>query len=380
MPADNAGGAELRMSAARLTFIAAMAALGGVGFVWPPAFGPARAERAAAVPEDGFATLHDRAAAAYVAGEWDKALAGFNTALALNPKSALAYYNRGNVHYAKGDFAAAISDFSEALRLDPKLPYAHMNRGNALSNLGRFDEALQDLDEAARVQPEVSDVYFNRAIVHVRRRDLNKGLADYERAIASDGDDAEAASSRERLVTLLGSQRGNSHPTDLDTAQIVTEIGHARHVEHFLRLASDSCMAHGDNLESLKALALAGKWKPATLEDLERGSTTSARIDGGWTFIDRFGTYALIRSRSNARPPVFVCSITAQPVSSHMFNDMTAGFESRFNVSLVDAPPGRQRLRLRTYRMTTAKGTLLINLGLVPKRNALTFRTYLGIP
>lgn len=380
MPEDDAGVRKLRVIAARLKFIAAMAVLGWVGVVWPPAFGPARAERAAAIPEDGFATLHDRAAAAYVAGEWDKALAGFNAALALNPKSALAYYNRGNVYYAKGDYAAAIVDFTAALRLDPKLPYAHMNRGNALSNLGRFDEALQDLDEAARVQPEVSDVYFNRAIVHVRRRDLDNGLADYERAIARDGDDAEAASARQRLVTLLGSQRGNSKPTDIDTAQIVTEITHARHVEHFLRLASESCMAHGNNLKSLKTLALMGKWQAATDESLARGSTPLTRLDGGWTFADRFGSYALIQSMSMVKPPVYVCSITAQPVTSHMFEDMKAGFVGRFDVNLVEPVAGASGQTAPRYRLMTAKGTLLVSLGHLTDRNSFTFRVYHGNP
>ncbi len=370
----------MRVSAARLLLATAIAALCGTGELWPRALAPAHAERAAAIPDEGFAAIHDRAAAAYLAGEWDKALAGFNAALTLNPKSALAYYNRGNVHYAKGDYTMAIADFSEALRIDPKLPFARMNRGNALSNQGRLDEALQDLNEAVRLQPDVSDVYFNRAIVQVRRKDLDKALSDYELAIARDGHDQEAKAARQRLIKLIGSQDGSQFNSDIDTARITTEIAHARQVEHFLRLVSESCLAQGDNLESLKTLALVGKWTAATPEDLARGSTPIARLDGGWTFSDRFGAYALIRSISNARPPIYVCSLTARPISAHMFDDMKAGFESRFNITGVDAPTGGQRLPVRRYRMSTPKGTLLVNLELAPERNALTLRTYLGNP
>jgi len=370
-------GAELKAIAARLMFGTAVVVFGAV---CPITIAPARAERSEVRPVEDFAAIHDRAAAAYLAGEWDKALAGFNAAIALNAKSALAYYNRGNVHYAKGNYAAAIADFNEALLLDSKLPYAHMNRGNALSNLGRFDEALIDLDQAARLQPEISDVYFNRAIVHVRRRDVDKALADYELAIARDGHDQEAKAARQRLLNLIGEQGRTGPITDIDTARITTEIAHARHVEHFLRLASDSCLAHGDSLESLRTLALVAKWKAATPDELVRGSTPLASLDGGWTFTDRFGSYALIRSQSNAKPPVHVCSLSAQPVSNHMFEDMKLGFESRFKSNLVDVPAGRQTRFAHRYRMVTPKGTLLVSLGLVPERNTLTFRSYLGSP
>ncbi|MCB1505240.1 MAG: tetratricopeptide repeat protein [Hyphomicrobiaceae bacterium] len=364
----------------RLLVVAAMGALGLAEALLHPVTMSVRAERAAGASEESFAAVHDRAAAAYVAGEWDKALAGFSAALALNPNSALAHYNRGNVYYAKGDNAAAVVDFTEALRLNPKLPYAHMNRGNALSNLGRLDDALQDLNEAVRLQPALSDVYFNRAIVHVRRRDMEKALTDYELAIARDGHDHEAKAARQRLVTLLGRQNGDRASTDIDTSQIATEITHARHVEHFLRIASESCLAQGDNLESLKTLALMGKWKVATPDELARGSTATTRLDGGWTFADRFGTYALIRSISNAKPPVFVCSLTAQPLNAHMFDDMTEGFASRFDVSAVEPPLSGQSRPARRYRLTTPKGTLLVGLKFAPERNALTLRTYFGNP
>lgn len=370
----------MRVSLPRLVCVAAMFSIGGTIPMWPTALAHARAERSQTLPQESFATIHDRAAAAYLAGALDKALAGFNAAIALNANSALAYYNRGNVLYAKGDYAASFADFTEALRLDPKLPYAHMNRGNALSNLGRFDEALEDLNEAVRLQPDISDVYFNRAIVHVRRQDIDKGLADYELAIARDGHDHDAVDARQRLVKLLGRQNGARPSTDVDTAQIATEIEHARQVEHFLRLASESCIAQGDNLESLKTLALVRKWIAATPEELARGSTPMARLDGGWTFTDRFGRYALIRSSSNAKPPVFVCSLTKQPVNSHMFDDMTSGFADRFDVSIEEPPLIGQRSPARRYRLTTPKGTVLVSLKFAPEQNAITFRTYLGNP
>lgn len=368
----------MRVRAAHLCLTTALTAFGGTVETRTAAFALARTDRTETVQEETFAVIHDRAAAAYISGKWDKALAGFTAAIALNPQSALAFYNRGNVHYAKGDFAAAVADFTEALRLNPVLPYAHMNRGNALSNLGRFHEALHDLNEAARLQPQVSDVYFNRAILHVRNRNLDKALADYELAIARDGNDQDAKAARERLLKLIKVRDGREPATQIDTVQITTEIAHARYVEHFLRLASESCVKRGDNLESLEALALVGKWKSATPEDLTRGSTADAQLDAGWIFADRFGTFALIRSTSKSMPPVRVCSLTTRPVNDHIFDDLKNGFESRFAGQLVDDPETAQTTTSRRYRMTTANGNVLVYFGLVPERKTLTFKTYLG--
>ncbi|MGQ0672676.1 MAG: tetratricopeptide repeat protein [Hyphomicrobium sp.] len=350
-------------------------AMTGLAWVVPKvAVAETGADRPALRQPDGFLEMHDRAVADYLKGELDRALAGFNAAIVLNPHAALAYYNRGNVQYARGDYTAAVTDFTQALGLNPKQPYAHMNRGNALSNLGKLDEALADLDEAVRLQPEISDTWFNRAIVHARRRDLKAALADYEAAIARDADDAEAAAARQRFQAFLGSD-GNTAAAD--TTKILSEIAHARHVEHVLRLVAESCIAHGDNLEGLKTLAIVGGWKPATDADLMRSRSAQSRMDGGWTFSDRFGTYALIRSVTAARPPVYVCSLTTQPVDRHLFEDISAGFKGRFAVQLRD-DDRRAEQDARRYQMITPKGTMFATLVFAKDRNALTIRSLHG--
>ena len=45
-------------------------------------------------------------------------------AIRLEPKSALAYNNRGVAWSVKKDYDRAIADFTEAIRLDPKMPIA----------------------------------------------------------------------------------------------------------------------------------------------------------------------------------------------------------------------------------------------------------------
>ena len=56
-------------------------------------------------------------------------MADYSEAIRLDPKSAVAFNNRGNVYFRKGDFDRAIADYDEAVRLDPKNALAFCNRG-----------------------------------------------------------------------------------------------------------------------------------------------------------------------------------------------------------------------------------------------------------
>ncbi len=60
-----------------------------------------------------------------------RAPADSTEAIRLDPKNAMAYYNRGRAWYAKGEYDRAIADSTEAIRLDPKNAMAYYNRGRA---------------------------------------------------------------------------------------------------------------------------------------------------------------------------------------------------------------------------------------------------------
>ena len=78
----------------------------------------------------------------------------------------------------------AIEDYDQAPRLDPKLALAYYNRGVAYINLNQHQRAIQDLNEAIRLYPEDAQAYANRAISNAYLGKDTGAKHDTERSVA----------------------------------------------------------------------------------------------------------------------------------------------------------------------------------------------------
>lgn len=87
-------------------------------------------------------------AAKMVASE---AMADIERVIALSPRMALAYYNRGNLQLKAGDYTSAISSFTKAIELKPELGEAYYNRGYAYLKLGNKESGVSDLSKAGEL-------------------------------------------------------------------------------------------------------------------------------------------------------------------------------------------------------------------------------------
>jgi tetratricopeptide (TPR) repeat protein len=54
-------------------------------------------------------------------GQYQEALADLNEAIELDPKMALAYYQRGVVYGSIGEYEKATENLNQAIALDPSL-------------------------------------------------------------------------------------------------------------------------------------------------------------------------------------------------------------------------------------------------------------------
>jgi len=114
-------------------------------------------------------------------GDNDRGIADYTEAILLDPKNAKAFNNRGNAWMFKGDNDRAIADFTEAIRLDPKNAEAFNNRCWARGVLAeQLEQALEDCETSLTLRPSDPRILDSRALVHLKRHDFKKAIADYD--------------------------------------------------------------------------------------------------------------------------------------------------------------------------------------------------------
>jgi protein O-GlcNAc transferase len=128
--------------------------------------------------------------------QFDEALTSFETAIALDPQSPLAFGNLGNVYREVGRFDEAIASYDEAIALDPGDAEVFYNRGVVLQELNRFHEAIASYDKAIALKPGYAEALSNRGTVLQALGRLSEAVTSYDRAIALKPNFPEALCSR----------------------------------------------------------------------------------------------------------------------------------------------------------------------------------------
>ena len=101
------------------------------------------------MPRDEGEEVYLQAVQSYYRRQFNEAVARFTEAIRRNPRSAEAYYGRGNAYYNhQKQYDKAIADYSQGLRLDPEFVDLYSCRGNAYYNLKQYDKAIADFSEA----------------------------------------------------------------------------------------------------------------------------------------------------------------------------------------------------------------------------------------
>jgi len=121
-----------------------------------------------AVAQKEARALNDVAASFLNKGKLDQAIEVFTKAIARDPNSSFAFYNRGTAYALRKELNRAIEDYSYAVRIDPEFALAFMNRGVAYSMESKFVDALNDLNKAVELEPGRVDSYYNRALVFTK--------------------------------------------------------------------------------------------------------------------------------------------------------------------------------------------------------------------
>ena len=97
-------------------------------------------------------------------------------------ESATFYYNRGVEELEKGQYDRAIADYNKALKLNPKSYKAYLGKGVVYSSKGQYDRAIADFNKAIKLNPRYGEAYNNRAVAYYAKKEYDKAWEDVRKA------------------------------------------------------------------------------------------------------------------------------------------------------------------------------------------------------
>jgi tetratricopeptide (TPR) repeat protein len=139
---------------------------------------------------------------------FETALQHLREAVKLNPELWRAHYLIGNIHRYRGETKDAATAFSKALEFGPTEPAPWI----ALCELYRLwdytDQAIAVAQEAAKVipgEPEKSEVWFEVGMGYEDKRNHDKAIEAFDKALDSKKDNHKAKFARGQARYLKGS-------------------------------------------------------------------------------------------------------------------------------------------------------------------------------
>lgn len=120
------------------------------------------------------------------------AIKGCTELLQQKPKHARALYKRAEAYQRLDRYKEAIEDYSAAIEIDDSNPNYFHDRGLAYDRLGDLDRALADLNRAMKLRPD--ETHAIRTLVYARARankELKEALVDATRLIELDQKQAQ---------------------------------------------------------------------------------------------------------------------------------------------------------------------------------------------
>ena len=169
------------------------------------------------------------------AGAAERALADLGRAIALDPKLAEAYNNRGVVYRDRGDYALARAELDRALEIDPKLALAYVNRAQLFRLSGSPDQALADYAAALAIEPSAA-LYIGRGQLLHEQGKCAEALASHEMALELDEELVARAEAHKNLAWVLATC---ADPEHRDGPRART---HAEHACELSRWRDSSCI------------------------------------------------------------------------------------------------------------------------------------------
>lgn len=112
-----------------------------------------------------------------------EALKSINKAIKLQKRKPLLYQKRALFKISLSKYNSAIKDCDKAISLDDKNDASYEIRGDAYARMDKFDNAIKNYYQALDLNPENSDALFNLGYCYIKTDSLDKALALFDELI-----------------------------------------------------------------------------------------------------------------------------------------------------------------------------------------------------
>lgn len=137
-------------------------------------------------------------------GQFEKAVAHYESAITLKLDYPEAYNNLGNSLKELGRFKEAALCYRQAITLKRDYPEAHYNLGNVLKDMNKVEEAADSYEKAIALKPDFAEAHNNMGLVFQRQGKLDEAADSYGLALTLKPDLAEAHNNTGSLHQDMG--------------------------------------------------------------------------------------------------------------------------------------------------------------------------------
>ena len=122
-------------------------------------------------------------------------------------QDAFRHLLTAHTNLMNSDYRSAIYSLTKSLDLKPT-SLAYSNRGEAYINVGEYDDAIADYDRIIAIDPNDAAAYNNRGTAKVHKGDYEGAISDCDRAITIDPNNAAAYDNRGVAKLSIGDYDG----------------------------------------------------------------------------------------------------------------------------------------------------------------------------
>lgn len=210
------------------------------------------------------AELEARCRAQYDLGNWKKAIADADRALALGAKDDWPYGCRERARRAAGDYDGAIADATTLLARHPKSAGLLVVRALSMTLAGQTDTAIADLTRAVAESDDPAHALETRSFLQLRAGRVKEAIADARRsealapqsryssatlgwALLEDDKPSEAITACDRSLAVARSSRAYAcrASAELDLGRLDTALQYARLALDHDKTASSALIVMG---------------------------------------------------------------------------------------------------------------------------------------